>query len=105
MAALVVHRHAVWVEGWPIPWGALLAVAAPVAVGLGLRGEPPALLGFLLGWVAVVLAALGDGPGGDFLLLSDVLGWGFFAAAAIATAVVLGLGLRPRRTRGERMAP
>jgi hypothetical protein len=92
VAALAVHRHAVWVGGWPLPWGVLLAVAAPAAVGVVLRRRPAALLGFLLGWLVLVLAALGDGPGGDFLLLSDVLGWGFLGASLVLIAAVLLLG-------------
>jgi hypothetical protein len=92
VAALAVHRHAVWVGGWPLPWGALLAVAAPAAVGVVLRRTPAALLGYLLGWLVLVLRSLGDGPGGDFLLLADLLGWGFLVASLLMVATVLLLG-------------
>lgn len=102
VAALAVHRHALWVGGWPVPWGVLLAVAAPTAVGLALRPRPAALLGFLLGWLLPVLGALGDGPGGDFLLMSDVLGWGFLGASLVLITVVLLLGAAAtHRTREE----
>jgi hypothetical protein len=96
LAGLVVHRHAVWLGGWPLPWGVALAVAAPAAVGFGLGGRPPALVGYLLGWLSVVTAALGEGPGGDFVLLSDVLGWGFLGVTLPVIAVVLALGAAPR---------
>ena len=93
LVGLVVHRHALWLPGgWPLPWGLGLAVAAPVALGLALRGRNPALLGFLLGWAVPVLFALGDGPGGDFWLMSDVLGWGYLAATVLAIAVALVAG-------------
>lgn len=103
VAGLLVHRHALWLEGWPLPWGVLLAVAAPTAVGLALRARTAALLGFLLGWLLVVMAALGDGPGGDFLLLSDVLGWGFLVASVLLMTVVLVLGATYRRRADGRV--
>jgi len=97
LAGLVVHRHALWVAGWPVPWGALLGVAAPTVIGLGLRRRTPLLLGYLLGWFLLVMVALATGPGGDFMLLSDVLGWGFLAASLLLMGVVLVAGARARR--------
>lgn len=105
LAALVVHRHAIWVQGWPLPWGAALAVAAPTAVGLGLRGRGPALLGFVLGWLLVLLGALGKGPGGDFLLMSDVLGWAYLGTSVLVSGVLLGLGALATRRRREETTP
>jgi hypothetical protein len=102
LAGLAVHRHAVWIAGWPLPWGAVLGVAAPTAVGLGLRRRTPALLGFLLGWLLLVTAALSDGPGGDFVLLSDPLGWGFLAASVLLIAVVLAVGATSRGRAASR---
>jgi hypothetical protein len=102
LAGLVVHRHALWVGGWPLPWGAALAVAAPAAVGIGLRGRPSALVGYLLGWLSAVTAALGEGPGGDFVLLSDVLGWGFLGVTLPVIAAVLAVGAASRRDGRER---
>lgn len=101
LSALAVHRHAIWVAGWPLPWGALLALAAPTAVGLWLRGQVPVLLGFLLGWLLVVLGALAEGPGGDFLLVSDVLGWGFLGASVLLIGVVLAVGVAAHRGVAE----
>jgi hypothetical protein len=106
VAALVVHRQAVWVGGWPLPWGVLLSVAAPTAVGLALRPRPALLLGFLFGWALLVLSALGDGPGGDFLLMSDVLGWGFLGTTLVLITVVLLLGVAAtHRDREEALTP
>ncbi|MDQ4007092.1 MAG: hypothetical protein M3211_03210 [Actinomycetota bacterium] len=106
LVALVVHRHAVWLPGgWPVPWGVALAVATPTAVAVAMRGRNPALLGFLLGWALPVLVALGDGPGGDFLLMSDVLGWGYLVSTVLAIAVVLVVATaspEPRRGRPRR---
>jgi hypothetical protein len=97
VAALLVHRQALWVDGRPLPWGAVLAVAAPAALGLALRGRTPVLLGFLLGWLAVVLGALVEGPGGDFLLMSDVLGWGFLGGSVVLIGVLLAVGATAHR--------
>jgi hypothetical protein len=83
VAALAVHRHAVWFDGLPLPWGLALAVAAPAAAVVCVRAWQPVQLGFLLGWLMTVLAALTTGPGGDFLLMSDVLGWGFLGASLV----------------------
>ena len=97
LAGLVVHRHAFWVGAWPLPWGALLGVAAPTAIGLGLRRRTPMLLGYLFGWLLLVRVALATGPGGDFMLLSDPLGWGFLVTSLLLMAVVLVVGARARR--------
>ena len=97
LAGLVVHRHAFWLAGWPVPWGALLGVAAPTVIGLGLRRRTPLLLGYLFGWFLLVMVALATGPGGDFMLLSDMLGWGFLAASLLLMGIVLVAGARARR--------
>jgi hypothetical protein len=107
LAGLVVHRHAFWAAGWPVPWGALLGVAAPAVIGLGLRRRTPLLLGYLFGWFLLVMVALATGPGGDFMLLSDMLGWGFLAASLVLMGIVLVAGARARRdadrsTQGSR---
>jgi hypothetical protein len=101
VSALAVHREALWTGGGPLPWGGLLAVAAPTALGLALRRRTPVLLGFLLGWLAMVLGALVEGPGGDFLLMSDVLGWGFLGASVVMIGVLLAVGAAAyRRAEG-----
>jgi hypothetical protein len=97
LAGLVVHRDALWFAGWPLPWGALLAVAAPTVVGIRLRRRAPLLLGYLAGWFALVMVALVTGPGGDFMLLSDVLGWGFLVTSLALMGFVLVMGARARR--------
>lgn len=102
LAGVLVHRHAVWVDGWPLPWGGLLAVAAATALALRLLGHAPALMGFVVGWVLVLTWALSDGPGGDFVLLSDVLGWGFLGVSVVLAAAVLGLQVVAHRRREER---
>ena len=101
VSAVAVHREAVWVGGTPLPWGAVLAVAAPTAVGLAFRTRTPVLIGFLLGWLCTVLGALAEGPGGDFLLLSDLLGWGFLAASLVMVGLVLAVGAAAHRHREE----
>jgi hypothetical protein len=101
LAGLVVHRDAFWVAGWPVPWGALLGVSAATVVGLRLRRRAPLLLGYLFGWFLLVMVALVTGPGGDFMLLSDVLGWGFLAASLVLMGVVLVAGARARRGAGR----
>jgi hypothetical protein len=97
LAGLVVHRNALWLGGWPLPWGALLGVGAFTVIGFGLRRRAPLLLGYLLGWMLLVLGALATGPGGDFMLLSDMLGWGFLTASLFLAGVVLVAGARARR--------
>lgn len=99
MEALVVHRDAVWVGAFPLPWGALLALAAPTAIGIALRDRPPLLLGFLVGWLLVLWRSLGGGPGGDFVLMNDVLGWGFLGANLVIFGVVMFTVGATRRTR------
>jgi hypothetical protein len=89
LAALVVHRDAVWVGAVPLPWGAVLAVATPTAIGIALRRRPALLLGFLGGWLLIIWAAIGGGPGGDFLLMNDVLGWGFLGANLLIFGIVM----------------
>jgi hypothetical protein len=100
VAALVVHRHAVYAGPWPLPWGAALGVAAPFAVAVGLRREAPALVGFVGGWLLALLVALSEGPGGDFLLLADPLGWGFLAVSLLMVVVAVVVGGVAHR-RGE----
>jgi len=99
LEALVVHRDALWVGAVPLPWGALLAVAAPTAVGIVLRDRPPLLLGFLAGWLLVLWRALGGGAGGDFVLMNDVVGWGFLGANLVIFGVVMFAVGATRRTR------
>jgi hypothetical protein len=101
LAGLVVHRHAFWAAGWPVPWGALLGVAAPAVIGLGLRRRTPLLLGYLFGWFLLVMVALATGPGGDFMLLSDMLGWGFLGASVLMVLVVLTVGAAAHRRHEE----
>jgi hypothetical protein len=66
-------------------------------VGLRLRRRAPLLLGYLAGWFALVMVALVTGPGGDFMLLSDVLGWGFLVTSLALMGFVLVMGARARR--------
>lgn len=101
VSAVAVHRDAFWVGASPLPWGAVLAVAAPTAVGLALREHTPVLIGFLFGWLSTVLGSLAEGPGGDFLLLSDPIGWGFLAASVLMVVLVLVVGAATRRHREE----
>ena len=99
LEALVVHRDAVWLGAVPLPWGALLAIAAPIAVGIALRGRPPLLLGFLAGGLLVLWRAVTGGGGGDFVLMNDVLGWGFLGANLLVFGAVLFAVGATQRTR------
>jgi hypothetical protein len=101
VAALAVHRDAVWLGASPLPWGAVLAVAAPTAVGLVLRTHTLVLLGFLFGWLATILGSLSEGPGGDFLLVSDPIGWGFLGGSVLMVTLVFALGAAAYRRREE----
>jgi hypothetical protein len=99
LEALVVHRDALWLGAVPLPWGALLAIATAAAIGVALRGRPPLLLGFLAGWLLVLWRALGGGAGGDFVLMNDVVGWGFLGANLLLFGVVMFVVGATRRSR------
>jgi Family of unknown function (DUF6113) len=94
--ALGVHRDG----GSGRPWGLLLAVAGSAAASVVLSAVSDsrgAVLGYGLGWGAVVLVALAGRPEGDYLVAADVLGWGFVLAGCGAVVIVTAVGLlRPR---------
>ncbi len=96
-------------ESWPVIADGIAAVllvlgaALSTVAGIGLfrfpdqlsrmhAGTKPQVLGLLL-----VLVALATGPGGDFMLLSDLLGWGFLVTSLLLMGVVLVAGARARR--------
>jgi hypothetical protein len=94
--ALGVHRDG----GSGRPWGLLLAVAGSAAASVVLSAVSEsrgAVLGYGLGWGAVVLVALAGRPEGDYLVAADALGWGFVIAGCGAVVIVTAVGLlRPR---------
>jgi len=95
VCGLVTYRH-VWRDGpVPLPWGLVLALVtvAVVVRAAGLVAGPPALVGVAGGWFGAVLWLQTPGPGGDFLLVSDALGYGYLYAGMllVVLAVVAGL--------------
>jgi hypothetical protein len=94
--ALGVHRDG----GSGRPWGLLLAVAGSAAASVVLSAASNSrgvVLGYGLGWGAVVLVALAGRPEGDYLVAADALGWGFVVAGCGTVVVVTAVGLlRPR---------
>lgn len=102
LLGMVVHRQATWLDDFPLPWGVLLAVAAPAAVALVLRGCAPAFVGFLLGWLVALTLAVAGGPGGDYFLMADVLGWSYLGADFVVIGLVAGMGAASNRRRLER---
>lgn len=101
VCGLVIHRH-VWRDGpVPVPWGLLLALATAVLVvrAVALVTGPPAGLGAAAGWFGTVLWLQTPGPGGDFLLVSDALGYCFLYAGMLLVAVTAVTTTRTGRNR------
>jgi hypothetical protein len=98
--ALGVHRDG----GSGRPWGLLLAVAGSAAASVLLSvvsDSRGVVLGYGLGWGAVVLVALTGRPEGDYLVAADALGWGFVLAGCGAVVIVTAVGLlRPVGSAG-----
>ncbi len=101
VCGLLVYRH-VWRDGpVPVPWGLVLALSTLVVVvrAAALVGGPAAVLGAAAGWFGAVLWLQSPGPGGDFLLVSDALGYGFLYAGTLLVLLAGVLGTRTGRNR------
>lgn len=93
VGALPAHRQASWAGGVLLPWGLVLALAAAVACGLALRRAGWAMPGFAAGWSLLLLALMPGGPGGDYVYLNDVRGWGLLGGGIVVGTLLLGAGL------------
>lgn len=91
VCSLLVHRHAWWLNGVPLPWGLVLSLATDylcvraAAVVRGLAGAAS----LAAGWVAVLLGTLAGRPEGDYLIAADLRGYGYL----LGGAAVVGLAL------------
>lgn len=96
---LVVYRH-VWRDGpFPAPWGLVLALATVVVAvrAAALLAGPPGGLSTAAGWFGAMLWLQTPGPGGDFLLVSDALGYGFLYGGMLLVGIAVVTGSRPPR--------
>jgi len=100
LTAIPAHRHGSWVGGVLLPWGLLVALAAALGCGLALRDSAAATIGFALGWAGLLLALMPGGPGGDYVYLNDVRGWGLLGGGVVVGVVLLGAGLGSRGAPG-----
>lgn len=97
--ALPAHRQASWIAGVVLPWGLVLALAAAVGCGLALRGAGWATVGFALGWSLLLVALMPGGPGGDYVYVNDVRGWGLLGGGVVVGALLVAMGTGSRRAR------
>lgn len=93
LAAVLVHAD--W-WGLLLAWGVVVAIL--VATPHGWHGRPA----FTAGWGLMLVASLTTRPEGDFLVASDLSGYGLLATAPVLiVASLVGLsrgGGRPRRS-------
>lgn len=99
VAAVPAHRQASSIDGVLVPWGLALALATAFGCGLALRGAGSATAGFALGWSLLLLTLMLGGPGGDFVYVDDVRGWGLLAGGVAVGALLLAMHLSSRPTR------
>jgi hypothetical protein len=98
LAAIPAHRHVLTVAGLALPSGLVIAVGAALCCGWALRGTGLTTVGVGIGWLAVLIGALPGGPGGDYVYLTDVAGWGLLIGGVGAGLVLLVTGLGGRET-------
>lgn len=97
LTAVPLHRHGVWVGGLLLPWGLVVALSAAVACGFALRGSGLATVGFAIGWLLLLLVVMPGGPGGDYVFLDDLRGWGLLGGGVLVGVVLFGVGLGASR--------
>lgn len=94
LAALAVHRAGL---GWLV-----LAGVVSLAVAWWLRGTSRPLLAasYALGWLAVFGVAVLGRREGDYVLATDLAGYGLMGVAFVLVALTVSTlpGRRPRRT-------
>ncbi len=100
LAAVVVALLAAWVSrgvwrtsGATIPWGLALGIAGS-ASAVWLAKAVARSLGFAVaaGWIVGMGIVIVGGPGGDVILLSDGLGYGFLVFGTAAVIIAAGWG-------------
>ena len=94
LTSVAVHRT----EVLGAPFGLLLAVAASMTLAWVLRGMGRVGASYALGWLALFGVALTGRPEGDFVVASDLRGYGLMAAALVL--VVIGVTSLPARPTG-----
>lgn len=93
VCAGLVSRQ-VWRPGGVlVPWGLALSIGGSVSF-VGVARLAGRWMGFVAAgaWLFVVFGGLLSGPGGDYVVMEDFLGWGFLLAASAAVLVVAGWG-------------
>ncbi|HET7173527.1 MAG TPA: hypothetical protein VFI30_04535 [Nocardioidaceae bacterium] len=91
-----LESRLVWRSGRVVlPWGLVLGLAAAVSVVL-VAGRRSKLHGLVAagGWVLGLLGLLLGGPGGDYVIAADPLGYGYAFPGVLAAVVTATLGGR-----------
>jgi Family of unknown function (DUF6113) len=94
----VVSREAWRGDGFVVPWGLTLGVAASASVVVLGRADRRAT-GFAAaaGWVVGLMVLLAGRPEGDYVVASDWLGAAFLVTATLVVAVTAGWKQRAPR--------
>lgn len=102
LAAMAVpaHRHGSTVAGTTLPWGLLLSLVSVWWCGVVLRERGLITLGIALGWAGLLLVLLPGGPGGDYVFVNDLRGWGLLAGGVAVGITLLAAGLGRREAAG-----
>jgi hypothetical protein len=96
LAAIPAHRHVLTFAGASVPWGLAVAVVTVLCCGWAVRGMGLTAVGVAVGWLAVLLGVLPGGPGGDYVYLTDLAGWGLLVGGVAAGLVLLVTALTGR---------
>lgn len=94
LSSVAVHRS----ELLGVPAGLLLAVGASGMLALVLRSIGRVGASYVVGWLVLLGLALTGRPEGDFVVASDLRGYGLMAAGL--ALVVLGVTALPARPAG-----
>ncbi len=88
VAAVFLHRSAA---------GLVLGLGTTVLTMRALRHwAPPAVVGFAVGWLAVLLAALGGREEGDLAVATDTVGWVLVGGGGVVLVTAILWGGTPR---------
>jgi hypothetical protein len=92
VAAVFLHRSTA---------GLVLGLGTTVLTMRALRHwAPPAVIGYAVGWLAVLLAALGGRAEGDLAVATDTVGW-VLVGGGLVVLVTAILWARPHRERSS----